>query len=232
MLEILTVIAILVAPFAGICAYGKIEDRKKTYNRKLDIFKTLMATRATVLSPEHVGALNRIDIEFTEDDEKPIRQAWAAYLDHLSNGPQLPNSPPAGSNEETYRTYQDDYRQYQTRQETWNDGSRDRLATLLSKMGENFGYDFDEGKIKRAAYRPQHHESIELAQNQLLVYAGDVFSGRRPLSMTVENWPEPTEEQRALAERIAESIHEGAHNVRIVEPAQGSDAERNEPEDG
>ena len=72
-MEILTIIAILIGPFLGIYVYGKIEDRKHAYNRKLDVYKTLMATRGTQLSPDYVNALNRIDVEFTADDEKAVR---------------------------------------------------------------------------------------------------------------------------------------------------------------
>ncbi len=69
-MEWLTIIAIAIGPFLGICVHGKLEDRKRTYERKLDIFKTLMATRATPLARVHVEALNRIDIEFTGRKEK------------------------------------------------------------------------------------------------------------------------------------------------------------------
>ncbi len=48
-MEILTIIAILVAPFGALWAYGKIEDRKQHQSRKLHIFKTLMATEITTL---------------------------------------------------------------------------------------------------------------------------------------------------------------------------------------
>ena len=63
----------------AIWANGKLKDTisKSTYQRKLDIFKTLMATRATPLARTHVESLNRIDIEFTGIKEKKVREAWA-----------------------------------------------------------------------------------------------------------------------------------------------------------
>ena len=44
-MEWLTIFAIVLGPFLGIWAHGKLEDRKTTFRRKLDIFKILMATR-------------------------------------------------------------------------------------------------------------------------------------------------------------------------------------------
>ena len=73
-MEWLTIFAIAVGPFLGIWANGKLEDRKNTNQGKLDIFKTLMATRATPLARDHVESLNRIDIEFTGRKDKKIRE--------------------------------------------------------------------------------------------------------------------------------------------------------------
>ena len=67
---LLTIVAIVFGPFLGIWVHGKLEDQKTTSQRKLDIFKTLMATRATPLARVHVESLNRIDIEFTQPNEK------------------------------------------------------------------------------------------------------------------------------------------------------------------
>ena len=83
-MEWLTIAAIVLGPFLGIWVHGKLGDRKTTYDRKLDIFKTLMATRATPLARIHVESLNRIDIEFKEPNEKQIRDDWAELLDHYT----------------------------------------------------------------------------------------------------------------------------------------------------
>lgn len=228
-MEVLTIIAILVAPFVGIWAYGKIEDRKKAYERKLDIFKTLMATRAVVLSPDHVNALNRIDIEFTAVDEKPIREAWAVYLDHLSDVPKAPNLPPPESNEDVRKQYEDDYRQFQSRMDSWAERGKDRLATLLSEMSKKFGYEFDEVKIRKAAYRPQRHEDIESEQLGLLVRANNVLSGIQPLSMNVDNWPEQTEAQELVLKKLMAAVDDdGYYRVKIIEAEKTPPPDRSE----
>lgn len=224
-IEWLTLIAILVGPFLGIFVYGQIEERKKAYQRKLDVFKTLMATRAALLTPEHVYALNRIDIEFTESgaDEKAVRDAWTAYHDHLSGGPQPPQLPPPNADQATRDQYQTDYQQHQTRLENWAKDGQTRLAALLLAMGKLFKYDFNETQIKKAAYRPQRHDDIENAQLHLLTMAGQVFGGKYPLLMHVSNWPAPPEEQGQLVETILSAVEDGAYKVRIVEPEQAQD---------
>ncbi|MDP2815120.1 MAG: hypothetical protein Q8O19_00395, partial [Rectinemataceae bacterium] len=54
--------------------------------RKMHVFSTLMATRATTLSPLHVEALNRIDIEFYKD--RKVKDAWKALLDGFESYPK------------------------------------------------------------------------------------------------------------------------------------------------
>ncbi len=46
----------------------------------------MMATRGCITSPQHVEALNNIDLEFSSKckKEKEILDAWKAYLDMLS----------------------------------------------------------------------------------------------------------------------------------------------------
>jgi|SRR5690349_21313932 hypothetical protein len=60
----LTIGAILLAPLFAIQVERILEALKERRRRKLTVFHTLMATRGARLSPAHVEALNRIDIEF------------------------------------------------------------------------------------------------------------------------------------------------------------------------
>jgi hypothetical protein len=55
--------------------------------RRNQIFRALMATRATKLSPLHVEALNDIPVEFygSGGQLKQIVDDWHAYLDILEN---------------------------------------------------------------------------------------------------------------------------------------------------
>lgn len=129
-----TVFAIFYSPIVALRVQKKIEAFNEKKQKKENIFKILMATRADVLSLEHVKALNMIDIEFYE--EKTIRNAWNVYRDHLNSYPKTQN---------------------EQEQKNWGDKARDYLATLLSSISEYQGYNFDKVILKKGAYLPETH---------------------------------------------------------------------------
>ena len=196
-MEWLTIIAIAFGPFFGIWAHGKLENRKRTYERKLDIFKILMSTRATPLADVHVQSLNRIDIEFTEHKERKVREAWAVLLDHYTQGPIPPTKLLPSQLQVDRDKYDQELQAYRSAQALWNDRVIALRATLLKEMGAIFKYDFDEVRIKKAIYHPQLHESLETERLFLLKTANDVLSGQRPIGISV--WPEHGREEHPKA---------------------------------
>src|SRR5687767_2733026 len=82
----INIVAILVAPLVAVQVSLWLERRKERRSRQLETFRTLMATRASGLAPDHVKALNMIDVEFYGSDasSRAVLQAWKAYLDHLN----------------------------------------------------------------------------------------------------------------------------------------------------
>lgn len=87
----LMIIAVFLGPIIAIQLTRFLDNKKEERERKLGIFKTLMATRAYAASWEHVGALNRIDLEFKNNNqkEKTVIDAWKAYHDLLGNKEML-----------------------------------------------------------------------------------------------------------------------------------------------
>jgi len=69
----------LIAPLAALQIQVYVEGLKVKSAKKMDIFRTLMATRATPLDREHVKALNMINIEFYHD--KDVIDAWKQFLE-------------------------------------------------------------------------------------------------------------------------------------------------------
>ena len=63
-MEWLTLLAILLSPLIAVQVTERLNNSKEAKNRRIMIFGSLMATRATAMNPMHVEALNRIDIEF------------------------------------------------------------------------------------------------------------------------------------------------------------------------
>lgn len=166
------VVAVLLGPTLAIQAERFLHRRRERRQRKLEVFRTLMANRAAGLSPAHVEALNRIDIEFY--GERKITDSWKAYLDHLNDRSLTP--------------------------EAWGTRTQDLLAELLYAMAQSLGYLFDRVHIKRAAYYPQGYGDIE--QDQLVIRKGltSVLKGEISLPMKLTSLPISEQEAQEQAE--------------------------------
>ncbi|HCT85424.1 MAG TPA: hypothetical protein DF296_09515 [Candidatus Margulisbacteria bacterium] len=183
--EWITISAIIIGPILAVQAEKLLEFIRDKKTKRLRLFHTLMATRATRLSNEHVAALNMIDIEFygrkilgvrfQTPKEKSITNAWKNYNDHL-NIKYLPEQYPV-----------------------WFERNEQLFTTLLYKMSLALGYDFDEVQLKRDCYRPIAHGDLEEDQYRLRKALLEIMDGRRPLLVTQftgekEQKPETTEQ--------------------------------------
>jgi len=81
--------AVLLAPLVAVQVQKWLERWREESERKKQIFKRLMATRATRLDPSHVTALNMIDLEF---EEKAVLERWREYMDSLLGAPEIPSA--------------------------------------------------------------------------------------------------------------------------------------------
>jgi hypothetical protein len=79
---ILTVGAVLIAPILALWLQNRYQDKKELYNRRLQIFRTLIATRGEFSSRLSVECLNLIDVEFYE--QSSVREAWSKLARHLN----------------------------------------------------------------------------------------------------------------------------------------------------
>lgn len=163
------IIAVVLGPIIAVRVQKIIEGIRDKQKRKDDIFKTLMATRGTKLSPLHIEALNRIDLEFSQDSikEKPIIEAWKIYLDHLN----------------THVDQKDP--DFQSKLVRWGEKSDEYLIELLYSMAKALGYKFDKVQLKRGVYTPRGQVDLEI--DQLVVRKGliDMISGKQPLSVRI-----------------------------------------------
>ena len=106
------ILAVLIAPLVAVQVQKYLERHQEKRERKLRIFKTLMATRGVPLSQDHVQALNMIDIEFYGEKYKKIITSWKDYLNHLE------------------KITKDDEERFSL----WNEEKADLLANLLLVM--------------------------------------------------------------------------------------------------
>jgi hypothetical protein len=159
--DILMVTATAISPLIAVQVTRYLDDRNEVRGRKLQVFKTLMATRAYNLSAAHVEALNRIDLEFSEKvpSEKTVLDSWQQYLDHLGNKSLTG--------------------------EVWSSRRVDLLVELLYAMGNCLGYNFNKTQIKNATYSPTAHGRIETEQETLRQLLLELLEGKRPLPVKV-----------------------------------------------
>lgn len=131
------VIAVFLGPIVAVQLTRYLDNRNELRNRKLDLFRTLMATRAYTVSWDHVNALNRIDVEFDSKvkKEKDVLDSWKSYLDLLNDKTLNP--------------------------ESWNIRRIDLFIDLLHKMALVLNYGFDKTHIKNSAYSPMAHGNVE-----------------------------------------------------------------------
>ena len=86
-MEWLTIFAILLGPILAVQTTRIVDIRRARRERRLHVYRVLMATRAASLSAAHVEALNSIDLEFNGSQKADVAvvRSWKAYLDHLSD---------------------------------------------------------------------------------------------------------------------------------------------------
>jgi len=149
----INVLSIIIAPLVAVQITVFLQNRREKYRRKVELFKTLMATRPSGLDRQHVQALNLIDIEFYGRDEKSkaVMNAWKAYLDHLNS----------------------------VQNDAWGARREDLLVALLYKMSSHLGYEFDETYIRRAAYFPRGYGDLEFEQEQMRKCMLSILKGER-----------------------------------------------------
>lgn len=157
--------AVLTGPLIAVRLSRHLDNRREIRDRKLVIFKTLMATRTTLLSPHHVEALNRIDLEFgaTHRKEKEVIEAWKAYLD-LLNDTSIPL-------------------------DQWVTRRIDLLVELLHKMARVLSYEFDKTHIKNSSYYPRGYGELEEDQAAIRLGVKALLEGRLEIPMRITNLP-------------------------------------------
>ena len=163
---ILTLVAIFLGPILAVQVQMFIQRKREARNRKLVIFKTLMATRGAILNYNHVEALNRIDLEFSGSKKyKGVLSAWKLYFDNLM------------TDVENFSKSQ---------HQIWHNENVNLLARLLLNMGEQLGYDFDESLIKRNIYYPTGHSRAERESDLIREKTLQVLSGQISIPVSLE----------------------------------------------
>ena len=197
----ITVVAALLGPILAVQAQKAVEAFRDRRDRKSRLFAQLMATRAARLSPEHVQALNMIDIVFygsstfgfrrRAKQEQAVLDAWKEYHDNLGEGADMPEH-----------------------QQQAHYSKRDELfLNLVHAMSQDVGYSFDRVQLKRGAYTPVAHEELESDHRALRKATIGALSGAVPIRMEVVAMPvneKVASQYQNNMERIANALEKSA----------------------
>lgn len=184
--DIAIVVAALLGPVLAVQAQKWLERRRDVTERRLAIFRTLMATRSAMISPQHVEALNAVPVEFygARGKLKQINDAWKLYLDHhIIDGPAT---------------------------DTWVQKRLDLFQDLLHSMSQFLGYSFSKAQLARDIYSPRAHGELETEQTIIRQGLVGLFRGEIALPLAVKEFPsvEPgnAELQAALQQVLADAL--------------------------
>lgn len=201
--DIAIVFATILGPILAVQAQKYLEKGRDIKQRRAWLFRTLMATRATTLSPAHVEALNAVPIEFYGKDQKlkSIINKWKTYLDHLLKDTAAPG---------------------------WGEKRFELLVELLHEMAVFLGYEFNTVEIANEIYSPKGHAWIETDQEIIRKGLAQLLSGQIALPMEVKSFPsDPAalEEQEELRRLLLRWLNGDASvAVKLDQQAQNSEA--------
>ena len=124
------------------------------YNRRLHVFRTLMATRKVGISPDHVNALNLVEVDYYGCDK--VEAAWSDYKDHLNN---------SGKPED----------------DAWRETKEKLLAKLLFEIAAVLGFKIPAMDIFKGGYAPLGWAHREYRKLAAMEYLYDLSQGKTVL---------------------------------------------------
>ena len=157
----ITIFALIAGPVSAVIITRYWDEKREAKRRRWEIFRTLMRTRRERLTPDFVGALNLIEVEFHREQE--VIDAWKNLFNHLC---QLSTGV-----EDSYEV-------------------TERLtATLLEKVAKSLGVKKDTLEIFKNGYSPQYWGSLENEQAQMRHLILEVLEGTRSFPVHISNIP-------------------------------------------
>lgn len=171
--EIVIALATLCGPIAAVQVERYLARLREKQDRKLGVFRTLMATRASVLTADHVNAFNAIPIEFY--GRKRVVDAWEAYFAHMhKDGMEM---------------------------QVWGQRRIELMNNFLQEIGADLKYKFNTREME-SVYSPKAFGAVENAQHTILHGMAELFRGNAPLRMEVTNLNGPNEDLNSALMKV------------------------------
>ncbi|MCK1619542.1 hypothetical protein IVA96_23795 [Bradyrhizobium sp. 159] len=158
MSDIVIAACTLIGPILAVQAQKWIEGYREKRDRRFNIFRTLMATRAANLTAAHVEAINAVPIDFYGD--KPIIDAWEEYFEHLTKSTEV--------------------------DALWGQRRIDLFTKLLAAIGQRVGYSFSAAQMNRI-YFPNAHGKMEEDANAIRIGMAALFKGEFNLPLAIKS---------------------------------------------
>ena len=152
-----TIGAIVAGPIAAVLLTRWLDNYRTRNALRMDVFRTLMRTRASRIDPSHVGALNLVELEFYAD--KAVRDAFSAYIRHL-NGAEPTSREALGRH--------------------WNERD-DLFWSLMAELATAVQMKFDKADLERRAYQPVGLGRFNEDQMANALLLREVLQGQRPV---------------------------------------------------
>jgi hypothetical protein len=124
--------ATIIGPVAAVQIERFLARRREARERQAGVFRTLMATRAAMLSRDHVAAINAVPIEFHTVPR--VMEKWRAYFAHLDVKPI---------------------------DQGWLNRRLDLYTDMLAAIAKRLDYPFEPLQIKNEIYSPEHYAKLE-----------------------------------------------------------------------
>lgn len=154
---LLTAWAIWYGPQKAVQLTRDGDVRREAQRRKHDVFHQLMRTRGITLHPDHVMALNLIQLEFYEFPS--VQAAYRRYVEDLYK----PNPTNPAEADKLVRD------------------RRDLLIDLIHALGEALDFKYDKRDLDKLSYSPAGWFNDEAAIRTLREFMIQVMTGQRAL---------------------------------------------------
>lgn len=127
------------------------ESRSSLKARRLWVFRTLMATRRVGISPEHVNALNLVEVDFYGCER--VQEHWKVYKDHLfGSGPE---------------------------DDAWREKKERLLANMLFEMATALRFRIPAMEIFKGGYAPKGWAHRDSRQFEAMEYIYELSKGTK-----------------------------------------------------
>jgi len=168
--DIIMIIVIFAGPIVAVQLTEYLRNKKDSRNRKVHIFRTLMATRSAPLAAMHIEALNLVELEFqaAPHPSTTVVAAGRLYMDHLKS--QYPK-------------------------EMWDTRRVELLVDLLYEMSTALDYNFDKVQIKAGSYYPSAYGETENDNYNTRKLWLEILQGKRLLPIASVVAPSPPTEK-------------------------------------